>query len=111
MFQTNQKVVCINDSWPAWALSLYSQLPKKGEVYTVRDVLIARTMPDTPKRLEDGRVDMRGGEPEVAITLQELRNSPDPFHTDKGELAFNANRFRAIENIDEEIEVEEYAEL
>ena len=36
-----QKVVCINDTFPPYVLGLYKQLPKKGDVYTVREEVLA----------------------------------------------------------------------
>jgi hypothetical protein len=107
--QSGNKVICINDSWPSWALKMYVALPKKGEAYTVRDVGIARVMPNAP-RMENDKIVMDGGEPEVAITLVGLVNPPDPFHADKGELSFNSNRFRLVEKNKTEEHYHEYAE-
>jgi hypothetical protein len=107
---SGDKVVCVNDTFATWVYSLYKSLPKKGETYTVRDVGIARVMPNAP-RMEDNKIVMDGGEPEVAITLVELVNPPDPFHTDKGELSFNSNRFRLVEKTKTEKHYEQYAEI
>jgi hypothetical protein len=108
--QSGEKVVCVNDSWASWVLKMYLALPKKGETYTVRDVGIARVMPNTP-RMEDNKIVMDGGEPEVAITLVGLVNPQDPFHVDKEELAFNSNRFRLVEKTKTEEHYEQYAEV
>ena len=36
------KVVCINDTWDAWVFDTYNQLPKKGDIYTIRTVRAGR---------------------------------------------------------------------
>jgi hypothetical protein len=42
MFTKGQRVVCINDEFPALALETHSQLPKKDSAYTVRSVNAGR---------------------------------------------------------------------
>ncbi len=108
--QSGDKVVCINDSWAGWVLNLYTSLPKKGETYTVRDVTIARVMPNAPCLNDNNKIVMDGGEPEIAITLVELQNPVDPFHANEGELCFNSNRFRLVEKTKTEKHYEQYAE-
>ena len=42
MFQTGQKVVCINDTFTPSIRALYKQLPIKDNIYTVREVFLGR---------------------------------------------------------------------
>ena len=37
-----QKVICINDTFPEFVRAIYTQLPVKGKVYTVREVFLGR---------------------------------------------------------------------
>ena len=37
-----QKVVCINDTFPAFIKAIYQQLPVKGNTYTIREVFLGR---------------------------------------------------------------------
>ena len=37
-----QKVVCINDRFPAVVKATYKQLPAKGVTYTIREVFLGR---------------------------------------------------------------------
>lgn len=110
MFQTGQKVVCINDTWATWVLSLYKNLPVKGSVYTIRDVGIGRVMPNAPRK-EDNKIIMDGGDEEITVTLVEIVNPPDPFHIDHQELGFNSNRFAPIEKTKTEEHYHQYAKV
>ena len=38
MFYIGQKVVCINDRFPLQILELTSDLPRKGQIYTIRSI-------------------------------------------------------------------------
>lgn len=89
-FLTGQSVICINDSFAAWALVLYDNLPKKNVRYTIRTVSMGRS--DAQDTGIDSMVE--------SVTLVEIKNGPDPHY--KGgvqELQFNANRFRPIEEL------------
>lgn len=92
-----QKVVCINDTFPPYVIALYKQLPKKGDVYTVREVFLGREKM------------VKGGESAtVGLLLEELKNPPDPFHQGSQELGFSSERFAPVEELpDEEAEVEQ----
>ncbi len=92
MFQTNQRIVCVDDSWPAWVFDLYKQLPKKGEVYTVRSLSPGRSNPNFVVN-KDAEITMAGAQFDLLILLQELRNPDDPHSTIKQELGFRAERF------------------
>ena len=37
-----QKVVCVNDTFPASIRALYQQLPVKDNIYTIREVFLGR---------------------------------------------------------------------
>ena len=87
--QTGKKVVCINDDFPeAWVHVLYKQLPKKDQIYTVRDVRMGR------EDISDTGLDSMV----MTITLMELKNGFDPlFKAGKAELGFNSIRFKELE--------------
>lgn len=92
-----QKVVCINDTFPPYVLGMYKQLPKKGDVYTIREVFLGREKV------------VKGGESAtVGVLLEELKNPTDPFHQGQQELGFSSERFAPVEELpEEEAEVEE----
>lgn len=77
---SGSKVVCIDDTFPEWIGKFYNQLPKKGTVYTVRDMC-----PGHNWRME----------PEIAITLVELIN---PCSAKGPERGFNIERFADLED-------------
>ena len=91
--QTGQKVVCINDTFTeAWVHVYYKALPKKDQIYTVRDVRMGR------ENIQDTGLDSMV----MTITLEELRNDNDPHY--KGgvaELGFNSIRFKELEEVKE----------
>ena len=88
MFLTGQKVVCIDDSFHPSIAALYLALPKKDAVYVVRGVSVG--------------ISPTGDEGEIAITLIGLKNprSSKPPHPER---AFNAMRFRSLEEMQESI--------
>jgi len=91
------KVVCINDEWPAGILRYYTDLPKKGQIYTIRTIEVG--------------IGWDGTEGEVAVTLQEIVNpvSKTPPHRERG---FKQERFADIEPPEKETEeVEEPLEV
>jgi hypothetical protein len=76
------KVVCINDVFPKPLIKIYLELPKKGEVYTVRLIYHGRD------RLHPtGSFDYM-----AAFLLEELHNPSDPKKPN-AELGFKASRF------------------
>ncbi len=90
-----QKVICINDAFPQIIRALYTQLPAKDKIYTVREVYLGREKV------------VKGGETAtVGLLLEELHNPPDPFHEGKQELGFSSERFAPLEELPEEEEVE-----
>ncbi len=88
-----QKVVCINDSFPAMVRAIYKQLPVKGITYTVREVFLGRE-----------KVVKAGDSATVGLLLEELVNPPDPLHKGQQELGFNSERFAPLEEVPEEEE-------
>jgi hypothetical protein len=89
MFVSGDKVVLVDDKWPAFIV-WYDEIPIKNKAYTVRDVRMARADVIDPETAE------------VAITLNECKNGPDPAFPELVELAFMATRFRKIDEIREE---------
>ena len=91
MFSKGQRVVCVDDEFPASARRLFTQLPRKGSVYTVRAVYVGRG------RLRPvlGSTD----EGEIGILLEELKNPRDPTLKQglDGELGFKSDRFAPLE--------------
>jgi hypothetical protein len=86
-----QKVVCINDSFPAVIRAIYKQLPVKGITYTIREVFLGRE-----------KVVKGGDSATVGLLLTELVNPPDPFHAGQQELGFSSERFAPLEQAPEE---------
>lgn len=82
MFEIGQKVVCVNDSFPDAILLYFRNLPKKGAVYKVRDVIPAQGWK---------------GEGGCAILLREICNPPPPHKKQWGECGFSPERFRELE--------------
>lgn len=98
MFDTGEKIVCINDSFEPLHRKLYRDLPKKGEIYTVRECSIGRTKTGAA----DPGISYR-------ILLDEIINDLDPY-MDEGsaeELGFRSDRFAPLTTIEEEEELEE----
>lgn len=106
MFQTGQKVVCINDDFAPWVYDLYRALPKKGRIYTVRAVGVGRSNPKFEVN-EDAEIKLTGAEFDLMILLKELQNPDDPHSSVKQELGFRSERFAPLEEIEEEEEAYE----
>lgn len=87
MFDIGAKVVCINDTFPPAILNYMKNLPKKGSVYTVRDIIPAN--------------DWNGGET-AAVLLAEVRNAPAPHRKQWGECGFAVDRFRELDELTDE---------
>lgn len=86
MFEIESKVVCVNGSFPTNARlhAYYRNFPKKGETYTVRDIIPAQGY---------------RGEETCAVLLAEITNpSDDP--KGRGEHGFACERFREVEEIE-----------
>ncbi|MDD2762916.1 MAG: hypothetical protein PHE83_02950 [Opitutaceae bacterium] len=83
-----QKVVCINDTFADFIRAIYTQLPVKGKTYTIREVFLGRE-----------KVVKGGDTATVGLLLEELINSPDPFHAGQQELGFSSERFAPLEEL------------
>jgi hypothetical protein len=94
-----QKVVCINDTFPALVRAIYKQLPVKGITYTIREVFLGRE-----------KVVKGGDSATVGLLLAELTNPQDPFHLGKQELGFSSERFAPLEEKTDESSVGEEAD-
>jgi len=87
------KVVCIDDVFPTWATALYSELPVKDKIYTIRQIdsglLVQNINSDASvKHTFEGVRSFH-------VLLEEIKN---PIHTDsKKEMGFLITRFREIE--------------
>ena len=107
MFQTGQKVVCINDQFEPWVYDLYQSLPKKGRTYTVRALSVGRSNPKF-KVNEEAEIKLTDAEFDILLLLKELQNPDDPHSSLKQELGFRSERFAPLE---EDTEEEEEGEL
>ena len=85
MFDLNAKVVCVDDRFPDTVKGIYTALPKRDAVYTVRDIVPA----------QDWK--LRGT---CAVYLGELVNPPNPFGIEPG---FQCHRFRELEGTELEL--------
>ena len=103
MFQTGQRVVCINDDFEPWVYDLYRALPKKNHTYTVRSIGVGRSHPrfglteEADLRIQSAQVDF-------LLLLEELTNPNDPHSSVNQELGFRAERFAPLEETDVEEE-------
>lgn len=97
MFAPGQKVACIDDQFPLGIGKLYTALPKKDSIYTVRDLVPG--------------VSLSNSEGETALYLVELVN---PANRHGIEYGFNAERFAPLQTDEDELEAEfseeQYAE-
>lgn len=106
MYQTGQRVVCIDDHFEPWVFDLYKSLPKKDEVYTVRALGAGRSNPQFEVD-EDAKLSISAAEFDILILLDELHNPDDPHSSIQQELGFRAERFAPLEEEEaEEKEVE-----
>lgn len=92
-----QKVICINDTFPAAIRAIYTQLPTKDTIYTIREVFLGRE-----------KIVRGGDSATVGLLLEELTNPKDPFHQGEQELGFSSERFAPMNEVedvtDEELE-------
>lgn len=106
MFQTGQKVVCINDEFAPWVFDLYRCLPKKDQTYTIRAIAVGRSNPRFEVN-DDAEVQMKDADFDMLVLLEELINPEDPHSSVRQELGFRAERFAPIQS--EDVEQEEVA--
>lgn len=102
MFETGEKIVCINDSFEPFHKKLYRELPVKGNVYTVRECSLGR--------LKTGATD-----PGISyrLLLKELSNDLDPYMEESTaeELGFRSDRFAPIIELEDSVEEREVAAI
>lgn len=105
MFQNGQRVVCIDDQFDPWVYDLYTALPRRNGVYTVRALGVGRSNPQFTID-DDAKLTISGAEFDLLILLDELRNPDDPHSSIKQELGFRAERFAPLqEDLEENEEV------
>jgi hypothetical protein len=105
-YSKGSKCVCIDDKFPVWVYGLYTQLPKKGEIYVIRSSGMGNAMPEFGKN-EEGKICTTSFEEDFAILLEELHNPPDPFNKTGDELGFRSVRFAPLQTVDTEASTEE----
>ena len=93
MFDTGQKVVCVDDRFPPGVFDYCNAVPRKGKTYTVRDVVPA--------------VDWRCVET-IAVYLVEIVNRPNEKGAEPG---FAHWRFAETEENTEECAESNYAHI
>ena len=103
MFQTGQKVVCINDQFEPWVYDLYTALPKKDRIYTVRSMAAGRSNPKFSVN-DDAEIQLTDAEFDILLLLKELQNPNDPHSSLKQELGFRSERFAPLQTDSEEEE-------
>jgi hypothetical protein len=106
MFQTGQKVVCINDQFEPWVYDLYTALPKKDRIYTVRSMAAGRSNPKFSVN-DDAEIQLTDAEFDILLLLKELQNPDDPHSSLKQELGFRSERFAPLQTDSEEAEEKE----
>lgn len=107
MFQTGQRVACIDDHFEPWVFDLFKELPKRNQIYTVRAMGSGRSNPQFTIG-DDAKISITGADYDILILLEELHNPDDPHSTIKQELGFRAERFAPLQ---EDLEEEEAVEL
>jgi len=106
MFQNGQKVVCINDQFEPWVYDLYTALPKKDRVYTVRSMAAGRSNPKFSVN-DDAELKLTDADFDILLLLKELQNPDDPHSSLKQELGFRSERFAPLQADSEEEEERE----
>jgi hypothetical protein len=86
MFSTGQKVVCVDDKFPAWVKKLYTALPVEGVTYVVRGSTVGVSF--SPAFSEG----------EICVYLIGLVN-PKSFKAPFREFGFKAERFRPLDEL------------
>jgi len=106
MFQTGQRVVCIDDDFEPWVFDLFTALPKRDQIYTVRGLKAGRSNPQFVVD-DDANLSIGAAEFDILLLLEELHNPEDPHSSIRQELGFRAERFAPLqEDLEEETEVE-----
>lgn len=95
--KTGQRVICIDDSFPAPLRRVICEFPVKGRTYTIRAIQPGRAIlhPVSPT-----------SQVIPSLLLEELLNPPDPKNKHGAEIGFRADRFRPAEPPLEAVEEE-----
>ena len=93
MFEPNTKVVCVDDKFIPGINDFFNALPKKDNIYTVRDIVPGQGW------------DLKGT---CAVLLVELVNRPNMHGIEPG---FQCYRFREMEEDEMEVKTSESLEL
>jgi len=86
-----QKVILVDDAWPAGIHDLYDQLPLKDIPYVIRSVHIGRSM--------DALVNDYRKEDVLALLLVGVNNPPCSGKFGAMERGFAARRFRLLDEM------------
>jgi hypothetical protein len=103
MYQNGQKVVCIDDEFEPWVFDLFTALPKKNSVYTVRALKSGRSNPSFSVD-KDANLSIQSAEFDILLLVEELINPNDPHSSIEQELGFRAERFAPLQEDLEELE-------
>jgi hypothetical protein len=98
MINKGDKVICINDTFEPWVHVLYTELPKKDEIYTIRDVVLGVN----PKSIEanpDSSLLLKGIH-SITLLLEELTNPAMPIS--QKEMGFGSWRFAPVWTAEDE---------
>lgn len=99
MFNVGQKVVLVDDKWPETVKQLYLQLPTKDSVYVVRATRVG-------VRADELLMDMRRVL-EQSLLLVGIHNPSNKVGVEAG---FAASRFRALDELKDEVAAEKEQE-
>lgn len=95
MTKLGDKVVCVDDTFESWVTVLYTQLPKKGSIYTIRDFQLGVNV-KTIEANPDSSLLFKGNQT-ATLLLEELHNAAMPIS--KKEMGFGAWRFKPLTSI------------
>ena len=103
----NDQIVCINDTFEPWVHAIYAMLPKKGNIYKIREIDVGvnvKTIESNP----DSSLLFKGNQ-SIVLLLHELHN-PDMPISGK-ECGFESWRFAPLNYEELEEEVVDYVEM
>ncbi len=108
MFNTGQRVVCIDATFEPWVYDIYKALPQKNSTYTARGMAPGRSNPQFEVD-SDAKMKMTHADFDIVLYLEELHNPDDPHASIPVELGFRAERFAPMQEETEEAEEVMYA--
>lgn len=92
-YNIGDKVVCVDDKFPALVNTLYKELPKEGQTYVVRDMQLGVTC--------DGR---RQGEVSVLLIGVNNPHGPPPGDKERGFAGWRFVPLAEFRRVEEKIE-------